>query len=436
MLMNIVRNGLQVWQEPLFDKLIPGLSYNFSASRTFQRPKGMHDESVGDFVTRNFNQNIAENLVSALMHGVYAGDLNRLSARSLLPLFWELEVRNKGLGIMSNFLMLLMNGAALVDYNDVLLRTLSFDDVPREQRNQLERALSDTSVFTFKKGLGQLVESLSSHLKQLENIVISLSSQVDAIVFNSTEKSLMVEAGGVKSSIDYVISTLPPSALGNLLRFENQSHSDTSKNLGPFLDHDYAVNVIVVNLFYSQPELVPVPGFGYLIPKTVPLEQNPERALGVIFGSDSSGDQDTAPGTKLTVMLGGHWWDDWGMDDLPDESSAIGMAQAIVKRHLGISTKPTIAKSVLQRQAIPQYTVGHRARMQKIHNELLHRYQGRVKVAGNWYHGVGVNDCIKAARKCVSDIREGFDQRTGLETFGQDIDWAVWKPTEGTISLK
>ena len=65
-------------------------------------------------------------------------------------------------------------------------------------------------------------------------------------------------------------------------------------------------------------------GFGYLIPQSVPFELNPERALGVIFDSDISPDlHSTVPaeklGTRLTVMMGGHWWDEWS--ELPVSAS-------------------------------------------------------------------------------------------------------------------
>ena len=101
-----------------------------------------------------------------------------------------------------------------------------------------------------------------------------------------------------------------------------------------------AVTVCVVNLYFRTPNLlrkVHIPGglptglplglsgFGYLIPRTIPFTQNPERALGVIFDSDISPTlHTTVPadvlGTRLTVMLGGHWWDGW--TSFPNESEA------------------------------------------------------------------------------------------------------------------
>lgn len=161
--------------------------------------------------------------------------------------------------------------------------------------------------------------------------------------------------------------------------------------------HDYATTVMVVNLYYKEPNLVPVTGFGYLIPRSIPYDQNPERALGVIFGSDSSVGQDTAPGTKLTVMLGGHWWDDWQESDYPDHETAVDMACSLLERHLGITNAPDVARSRLQRKAIPQYTVGHIPRMRELSHSVRQDFKNRLTLAGSWYGGVGVTDCIRQA---------------------------------------
>lgn len=154
---------------------------------------------------------------------------------------------------------------------------------------------------------------------------------------------------------------------------------------------------MIVNLYYPNPNLVPVTGFGYLIPRSIPYDQNPERALGVIFGSDSSVGQDTAPGTKLTVMFGGHWWDDWIESDYPDHDTAVEMARSLLKRHLNITDEPTLARSKLQRNAIPQYTVGHVSRMQELSRSVRNDFNKRLTLAGSWYGGVGITDCVRQA---------------------------------------
>lgn len=161
---------------------------------------------------------------------------------------------------------------------------------------------------------------------------------------------------------------------------------------------------MVVNLYYDRPDLIPYRGFGYLIPRSIPYQQNPEQALGVIFASESSTGQDTAPGTKLTVMFGGHWWDDLAESKYPDEETAIELAYSLLERHLGIKDRPAVAKARLQKGAIPQYTVGHLSRMNELSQAVRDEFDHRLTLAGNWYgvHGVGINDCVRQAYLAAS----------------------------------
>lgn len=200
----------------------------------------------------------------------------------------------------------------------------------------------------------------------------------------------------------------------------------------PSLAETHAVSVMVVNLFYKETDL-PVPeGFGYLIPQSIPFEQNPERGLGVIFDSYSTVGQDSVPGTKLTVMLGGHFWDDWPA--LPSEEEGVEMARSLLSRHLGLNATPAITQATLQRDCIPQYLVGHRSRMDRAHNELRQQFNGRLKVAGSSYGGVGVNDCILSARNLVIDAEDhSWRNKTGLEEFAEDLVFAeVYFRTDGS----
>ena len=83
-----------LFTEPLLRKAIGGvLKFALTAPR---RPAGMEDESIASFFRRRFNKHIAQNFVSALVHGVYAGDYERLSMRSsFLRVFWDMETAGK-----------------------------------------------------------------------------------------------------------------------------------------------------------------------------------------------------------------------------------------------------------------------------------------------------------------------------------------------------
>ena len=227
----------------------------------------------------------------------------------------------------------------------------------------------------------------------------------------------------------HIISTIAGSNLASIVG--SNGYSGLSS-----LQKTKSVTVMVVNLFFSNPAILPVHGFGYLIPRTVPFKQNPERALGVVFDSDATIGQDEVPGTKVTVMLGGHWWDGW--TGYPDEDEGASMAKTILQRHLGIAEKPRAIRVSLQRDCIPQYPVGHQKNMEDASRQLKRMFQGRLRVAGNSYTGVGLNDCVRAAKDVAEGLVlervEGLFERwepglTGLESFvgGKKYLWPTKK---------
>ena len=191
---------------------------------------------------------------------------------------------------------------------------------------------------------------------------------------------------------------------------------------------DSRVTVMVVNLFFSNISLLPVQGFGYLIPRSISQRSNPDSALGVVFDSESTNGQDSALGTKLTVMFGGHWWNN--LADLPDERQGAQMAQSLLQRHLGVTDIPKATKVTLQKECIPQYTVGHCERMWNTHHELKRISGGRFRVAGSNYGGVSVNDCVRSAYETARGIL-AEDEGTGLERFDPDSRYQLVSTREG-----
>lgn len=60
------------------------------------RDESLRDESVSSFFNRRFRSpDITNNIISAVIHGIYAGDIDRLSVKSLFRSLWEIE-RNEG----------------------------------------------------------------------------------------------------------------------------------------------------------------------------------------------------------------------------------------------------------------------------------------------------------------------------------------------------
>lgn len=462
-LTNFFLNVRTLLTEPIFKGIIGGL---LSEPTVKTRASHVEDESVGNFVQRRFGITITDNMLSALFHGIYAGDIYNLSARTLLPKLWYLETRDpEAGGILPELFELMIKSEQIYSRSDVVTAKASthFASTGEPTPEILRSLISNMrrqSVYTFTKGIGHLISALESRLRQNPNVTIHNSKFAGDVTRDADSGDLIVhgadlteDANATKSTSkkhNHVISTLPPQAL---IQISSNGTADSASSAIASAISSTAT-VMVVNLYYANPSLTsPYRGFGYLIPQSIPMEENPERALGVIFASETSGprghrppsdeadldlptrwqinNQDSAPGTKLTVMLGGHWWADWAASDLPSPETAIEMAKAVLERHMGITEPPRLAKARLQVNAIPQYRVGHRKAMAAMHDE-LQWYGGRLRVAGPaWQGGVGVNDCVRRAWEVVEDLglednlTSGGGWKTGIEEYTREEEWIL-----------
>lgn len=412
---NVLGNLQSLISEPIFKNLLKGVITE--PMKVDFQTTGPLDESVAEFVARRLNHDVADNLVSAVMHGIYAGDIDRLSAQAVLGQIRTFETPDRG--VLGSLLQLRSADLKILRMDDLLALESVDIDKSAAYWKTLGMLVANSSVMTFKNGVGQLAESLLAALNKSDKVHVITNADIKAITQNSRTADLTVSYGENQSQTHnrIVATNSSPSLAAQLsqqtLQKTDQSSSSSSSSPSSSVviprgsikclqQNNYAATVMVVNLYYDEPDLLPVTGFGYLIPRSIPYDQNPERALGVIFGSDSSVGQDTARGTKLTVMLGGHWWDDWQESDYPDHDTAVQMACSLLHRHLGITDAPQIARSRLQRNAIPQYTVGHMQRMRELSRTVREDFKNRLTLAGAWYGGVGVADCIRQAYLAAS----------------------------------
>jgi oxygen-dependent protoporphyrinogen oxidase len=424
----------------IFGGFLPGILWKEVHA---ERPMDLQDESIGSFLTRRFGKGVTDNMVSALIHGIYAGDIHQLSIKSIFPMFWEFE-RKYG-GILRGVAMLNQTQGRTLDNLDALVHPYDAEldeAMMAEVRvdDQLAIAWAGMASFSLDGGLEKMVHELEEVLRLHDNVSIQLRHEFDPNYATNEEGQIGTDEDGrleftmlhhqgptpashKKVKHDLVVTTLPEPK---------------------FLADFTPVTVMTVNLFYPTKDLLPVQGFGYLIPQSVPFEQNPERALGVIFDSDvfpgpdsgpSGPSQDTVPGTKLTVMLGGHYWNDWLA--YPSQEEGVAMARSVLERHLGIKASPVATQATLNHRCIPQYNVGYDEACLQTHEFSRTTYKGKLRHVGFHYNGIGVNDCIRGAWDLAYGLRgNGWKApKTGLEKFADQRPWKV-KPLFDSIWLK
>ncbi|OJJ60012.1 hypothetical protein ASPSYDRAFT_30829 [Aspergillus sydowii CBS 593.65] len=383
-------------REPLFETFLWSL-----ITEAFKEPlpNMPEDESVTDFISRRWSPEVANNLVSSMYHGILAGDIDKLSAEAFLGSVRLTE--KKGKSVIAGFIEKTRAGRMLVSTDDNIAAIILGKTKPLGYIKSMEDLVQNGSTLTLRRGVGQLTDTLVTALKQSNKVQVLTNANVTSIRQDSQGPKLTVECDGKSRRHDRLIATNPAPSLATQLQYNgpDRNAKKPTRTIDALKAHNYATTTMVVNLYYPNPHLLPVRGFGYLIPKTIPYGQNPERALGVIFASESSVGQDTAPGTKLTIMMGGHYWDGWKESDYPDHEAAVAMAQSLLKRHLGITDSPTVTRSRLQRNAIPQPTVGHVERMKYLSRAIKDEFDQRITLAGAWYAmgGTGVVDSVRQA---------------------------------------
>ena len=450
----VADNLWSLMTEPVFKGLIwRGLTEMWKPPRD----PALQDESVGEFFSRRIGENAVDRILSAIIHGIYAGDVWQLSAKSLFPVQWRDEVRAGSVTL--GMLRRRSDGLEMSKREADFLRDMKNFAWDPALRGTLER----TSVFTFREGLSMLTDKLAVSLFETGQVEFKTNSPVQSInlVEGNTGVQVCTTSSDEPRTHTHVVSTLSPDHLNQVTRLEDSSNTTLIPSIP-------TVTVMTVNLYFRTPGLHE-PGFGYLIPRGTPFENNPERALGVVFDTayspspdilnesnwraipedklkelreegtfitlsdfayynlpDKPNAQDDvkARGTKVTVMLGGHWWNGW--PTFPDDDEGLSLACSVLERHLGIKEAPIAWQVNLEKNCIPQYTVGHEQRLRQAHNNIWREYRGRLKVAGNWMSGVGVNDCIRSAY----DVAQNFAKDgTGLEHIG-DVKTVVFKPVK------
>jgi oxygen-dependent protoporphyrinogen oxidase len=103
------------------------------------------------------------------------------------------------------------------------------------------------------------------------------------------------------------------------------------------------------------------------------------------------------------------------MDHLSDEELGF-VAATEVSLLLGIQGSPHFRYVVRHRQAVPQYTVGHLARMKRIDGHLA-ECRG-LALAGAAYRGVGVPQCIHSGEQAAEAMLQYLSQ-IGNNTSGR-----------------
>lgn len=307
-------------------------------------------ESIWDFAARRIGREAADTLVQPMVTGIFGGDAKQLSLAHCFPRLAALEREHGSLlrGIMAG------RGAM----------------GPRG------------TLTTLRGGIGLLTETAAEKLGS----ALRLGAAARSIQREGDHYQVAVE-GGNDVTADAVILALPP-----------QAGVQIASRLDPAFGEALAIpsiHIVVVFTAYRREDVShDLNGFGFLVPRT-----EGKRVLGCIWASSVFPECAPEGYCSLRTMIGGAH--DPGAAGLTDDE-LLDIVAREVHPVLRIGGAPAHARIYRHRDAIPQYTLEHQARLDALAR--LEDRHPRLVLAGNAYTGVGLNDCVVSAKRAVDRI--------------------------------
>lgn len=397
------------------------------ASREWRVPryeelaKSEVDESVHDFFCRRFGSSIANTFVSAMIHGIYAGDPRELSVKAVMPALVRAEQTHGSL--LRSLLPPRLNAKYRAPKH--LTAELALQRSVESRLNPaLVQKLASTSIYSFPQGIAEMTQALQNELMAMPNVEIWRDAACEQIK-PCKRIEIVTKYATQPLHVDRLVAAIPSQALAPLI-----------PDL-PHLQHNPAANLAVVDIVLGAPDgsstyELPIRGFGYLVPRST--QPNRDEIIGVVLDSDAVPNQrdSSSPNApsfiKLTVMMGGPHWRH--RVTLPTEDEAKERALRALHMQLGIPLSVLTSnvrhiRSRVMRNTIPQYLVGHTHRMSELHAAVTSRaspWYRRLTLLGNSYGGVGVNDCIaQAMDTCEAICQEELGMADGEKQYAHAL---------------
>ena len=327
------------------------------------------DESLGSFVRRRFGAEALERVAQPLVGGIYASDPDKLSLTATMPRFKEMEQAKRS----------------------IILAMSS--EQKRRARNRESGSGARWSLFvTLAGGMQELVDTIT---KRLPEGSVRLNSPVTHLNQDNGKKTWRIGLGSNDSlEAAALILATPTFRAGEMLGAVAAEVADELKKIS------YA-STATVNLAYrSQDFPRPLDSFGFVVPA---IESR--KIMACTFSSLKYPGRAPDGDVLLRAFVGGTLQPEFFQDDdatmeknVRDELSSL----------LDLKAQPLFCRIWRHPNSMPQYHVGHQARIQRIHGQLT--TFPSLALAGSAYHGVGISDCVRTGEEAAERIVNQIDQ--------------------------
>ena len=317
------------------------------------------DQSLGEFFRRRLGNEIVENLIEPLLSGIYSGDIDQLSLMSTFPQFYEVEQKYRSL-------ILGMKKSA-----------------PAKPKTSASQDKKNGVFLTFKTGLQSFAEAIESKLNPDS---ILLGCRVERIAKINDQYEVYLNNGETLFA-DCLVAATPHKVTQSM--FSQYSFFDPFK-LVP------STSVATIALAFPKEAIKKdIDGTGFVV------SRNGDYSITACTWTHKKWNHSAPEGKALLRCYVGRAGNETIVDLSDDQITKIVLDD--LKKTMDIVMSPEFVVISRWKNAMPQYTVGHKQRLETIHQHIKAELPG-VFLAGSSYGGVGVPDCIDQGEAAVKGV--------------------------------
>jgi oxygen-dependent protoporphyrinogen oxidase len=333
------------------------------------RSKPQKDQALGPFLRRRFGDEVVENLVEPLLSGIYAGDIDQMSLMATFPQFYTIEQKYRSL---------------ILGMKKTMPRT-SKKPVGGQKKG---------GFLTFVQGLETLVKAVESQLKKDS---VLKGTRVEKIEKEEHDYQLLLH-NGESVRADSVILATPHGVVPSILpQYGFFAPFKTIK----------ATSVATIAMAFPEDAIKKdINGTGFVV------SRNSDFTITACTWTHKKWPHTTPRGKVLLRCYVGRADDETVVDLSDSELEKIVLED--LNKTMNISTRPYFTIVTRWKNAMPQYTVGHNERLEKIKKSTETELPG-LFLAGSSYEGLGIPDCIDQGEKAVEKVLTylGMNEKMG-----------------------
>ncbi|MET7598481.1 protoporphyrinogen oxidase [Streptomyces sp. NPDC005496] len=330
------------------------------------------DVAVGAYVAERLGREVVDRLVEPLLGGVYAGDAYRISMRSAVPQ--------------------LFRAARAHD---------SLTEAVRDIQDKAARGPQTGPVFMgVTGGVGQLPLAVAESVRARGGDIVTGAPVTELRRTGPLERPgarWRIVAGDRVLHADAVVLALPAPAAAALLRTEAPAAAAELAAV------EYA-SMALITLAYRRRDAALPEGSGFLVP---PVDGRTIKASTFASRKWAWIDEEN-PGLLVVRTSVGRYGESEVLDR--DDADLVDVSRHDLREATGLSAAPVATRVTRWYDGLPQYPVGHHARVARV-REHVAALPG-LAVCGAAYDGVGIPACIASAHAAVDALggdRGGLD---------------------------